>query len=167
MPSNHHSDPETFADLRAGLIAVYRPVNSQELFAIERIALAQQSILRSYRLEAGLEFPADPGNFADWALVLRYQAQAERLYRRALEELQRLQALRGTLPAEDLNQPETEPKPKAQAPALDPRRLPRHIFKRRPHPDPRSNLADSRSQGSGQPIPAANLNELNRTPQPR
>src|ERR1700738_3081761 len=40
--------------LRADLIAVYEPVNSQELFAIERIALAQQAMLRIARLESGL-----------------------------------------------------------------------------------------------------------------
>jgi hypothetical protein len=40
--------------LRADLIAVYQPVNSQELFAIERIALAQQAMLRIARLESGL-----------------------------------------------------------------------------------------------------------------
>ncbi|HJT89684.1 MAG TPA: hypothetical protein VJ732_17565 [Bryobacteraceae bacterium] len=40
--------------LKADLVAVYEPVNSQELFALERMALAQQAILRSARLEAGL-----------------------------------------------------------------------------------------------------------------
>ena len=40
--------------LRADLIAIYQPVNSQELFAIERIALAQQAMLRIARLESGL-----------------------------------------------------------------------------------------------------------------
>ena len=40
--------------LRADLISVYQPVNSQELFAIERIALAQQAMLRIARLESGL-----------------------------------------------------------------------------------------------------------------
>src|ERR1051326_90188 len=37
--------------LRADLLAVYQPVNSQELFAIERIALAQQALLRAARLD--------------------------------------------------------------------------------------------------------------------
>jgi hypothetical protein len=32
---------------RAKLVAVYQPVNSQELFAIERIALSQQAIRRA------------------------------------------------------------------------------------------------------------------------
>ncbi len=34
-------DLQAVANLRADLIAVYQPVNSQELFAIERIALAR------------------------------------------------------------------------------------------------------------------------------
>jgi hypothetical protein len=40
--------------LREDAVAVYQPVNSQELFAVERIALAQQSMLRAARLESGL-----------------------------------------------------------------------------------------------------------------
>ncbi len=47
-------DLNEVAHLRDDLIAVYQPVNSQELFAIERIALAQQAILRAARLETGL-----------------------------------------------------------------------------------------------------------------
>jgi hypothetical protein len=47
-------DLQEIAHLRADLIAVYQPVNSQELFAIERIALTQQAILRASRLESGL-----------------------------------------------------------------------------------------------------------------
>ena len=47
-------DLQEIAHLRADLIAVYQPVNSQELFAIERLALTQQAILRAARLESGL-----------------------------------------------------------------------------------------------------------------
>jgi hypothetical protein len=47
-------DLQEISRLRADLIAVYRPVNSQELFAIERIALAQQAMLRIAHLEGGL-----------------------------------------------------------------------------------------------------------------
>ena len=47
-------DLQEVAHLCADLIAVYRPVNSQELFAIERIALAQQAMLRIAHLEGGL-----------------------------------------------------------------------------------------------------------------
>src|SRR6201992_2161939 len=42
------------ANLKADAVACYRPTNSQELFAVERIALSQQAILRGYRLESGL-----------------------------------------------------------------------------------------------------------------
>ena len=42
------------ARLRDDLIAVYQPVNSQELFAVERIALAQQALLRVERLHNGM-----------------------------------------------------------------------------------------------------------------
>ena len=39
-------DLDEVARLREDAIAVYQPVNSQELFAVERIALAQQALLR-------------------------------------------------------------------------------------------------------------------------
>jgi hypothetical protein len=47
-------ETEALANLKADLVALYRPVNSQELFAVERIALAQHSLMRTYRIEAGL-----------------------------------------------------------------------------------------------------------------
>jgi hypothetical protein len=47
-------------NLRAHLVHVYRPVNSQELFAIERIAFAQLGLLRVQHLEAGLLTEALP-----------------------------------------------------------------------------------------------------------
>src|ERR1017187_2378230 len=47
-------DLQDLANLKDDLIDFYQPVNSQELFAIERLALAQQAILRIARLEAGL-----------------------------------------------------------------------------------------------------------------
>jgi hypothetical protein len=167
-------DLNEVAHLREDLIETYRPVNSQELFALERIALAQQAILRAARLEAGFfsnclgesldtrgEFrppshsqvaveietnQAQERNFrlADgfhrlitqsnsFALLLRYQAQAERLYRRAIEEFERLKALQKELRNEpnsaeaETNETtcpscETNPIPPGDpAPALDPR----------------------------------------------
>lgn len=45
---------DEFGRLKDDLIAAYQPVNSQELFAVERIALTQQTLLRGARLEAGL-----------------------------------------------------------------------------------------------------------------
>src|ERR1035441_7894921 len=131
------------ADLRADAVACYRPVNSQELFAVERIALSQQSLLRCAALENGLftvclneimnaeDLPvhqllsevlthnlevtrAQNRNFClakgftqntrkhspTWPIFLRYQAQTERLYRRAIEDFDRLKALRPELPNE-------------------------------------------------------------------
>ena len=46
--------PEIIANLRDDAIALYQPVNSQELFAVERVALAQLSLLRCAAMEAGL-----------------------------------------------------------------------------------------------------------------
>jgi hypothetical protein len=151
-------DLQEVAHLQADLASVYQPVNSQELFALERMALAQQAILRAARLEAGLfttclnesldssgnsiipmsrELAGDGDieitqaqnrNYAlaegfhrmarqsnSWSLLLRYQAQAERHYRRAIEEFERLKALRPGLsdqPPEELpNEPIFEPQP--------------------------------------------------------
>src|SRR5664279_1920509 len=47
-------DLNEVANLKDDLVAFYQPVNSQELFAVERIALAQQALLRAARLESGL-----------------------------------------------------------------------------------------------------------------
>jgi hypothetical protein len=136
-------DIDEIARLRAGLIAAYQPVNSQELYALEQMAIRQQAMLRSARFESGLfsaclsealgpdgspRFPlnedvtygieitqaqnrnycladgflrlARQGNGIQ--LFLRYQAQAERLYRRAVEEFERVKKLRGELPTEPI-----------------------------------------------------------------
>jgi hypothetical protein len=134
---------DSVARLKADLLAVYRPVNPQELFALERIALAQQALIRAARLETGLftcclnevmDYTGEPfilisnelirdievtraqnRNYGlaegfhrmvrranSWSLFLRYQAQAERHYRRAAEEFQRLRALREELPNEPI-----------------------------------------------------------------
>ena len=153
-------DVESVARLRADLIAVYQPVNSQELFAIERMALAQQSLLRAAQLEASLftlgmndvvtnyaihleteltngqkiSYGQNRGYYMaegfrqliargkgdPWRLFLRYQAQAERQYRRALEEFERLKTLRGELPNEPTVDPETEEKIDRYAPLPEP-----------------------------------------------
>ena len=39
---------------RADLTALYQPANSQELFALERMAITQQALVRAARLEDGL-----------------------------------------------------------------------------------------------------------------
>jgi hypothetical protein len=41
-------DIDEIARLRADLIAVYQPVHSQELFALEQMALRQQTMLRAW-----------------------------------------------------------------------------------------------------------------------
>jgi len=154
-------DLQEVAHLRADLIAVYQPANSQELFAIERIALAQQAILRIARLESGLltsclndaldtsgqlfiSMSQDLVGYGDieitkaqnrnyaladgfqrmtsnkrsntWPLFLRYKVQTEREYRRALEDFDRLKALRHELP----NEPILEAEPEANETACNP-----------------------------------------------
>jgi hypothetical protein len=146
-------DLQGIARLRDDLIAVYQPVNSQELFALERVALAQHAILRGARLESGyfttcLDTSFDSGgepirlmnetiagdgdievtraqnrNYLlgdgfhrmaresnSFTLLLRYQAQAERHYRRGIEEFDRLKALREELPNEPITDPDLEQK---------------------------------------------------------
>jgi len=96
--------PDELARLREDLVAFYRPANSQERLAVERIAMAQQSMLRAARLEHSL-FAEPPGvelhsllETDAFKMFLRYQAQAERLYRRAVEELMALRARHPQLP---------------------------------------------------------------------
>ena len=105
QPSASFEPTGELARLREDLIAFYRPYDSQERLAVERIALAQQSMLRAARLEASLfaSAPADAphtilGTEA-FTVFLRYQAQAERSYRRAVEELMFLMANRAPRPA--------------------------------------------------------------------
>ena len=160
------SKTSTKSPLRVDLIAVYQPVNSQELFALERMAIFQQAMLRASRLESGLftscmnesfgpeGAPSLPfrqemaagieitrelnRNFilADGfqllvrqgnsiPLFLRYQAQVERLYRRAVEEFERVKKLRPELPNEPIFEDDEplgdspEPQPDEPVPAPD------------------------------------------------
>jgi hypothetical protein len=167
-------DLQEIAHLKTDLTAVYQPVNSQELFALERMALTQQAMLRAARLESGLftncldlalndngtaiatmsrELAGDGDieitraqnrNYAladgfdrmarkpanTWSLFLRYQAQAERQYRRAVEEFDRLKALRPELP----NEPILEVQPEENEPAYVPPDEP--ISTPQPNPEP-------------------------------
>lgn len=151
--------PDQLLDLRADAVAFYRPQNSQEMFAVERIVLAQAAMLRAARMEAGLSLaalntgaadPIGPENLAQrcmltpldysnmrfealhnfalagglikhgdaqaWKVFLRFQSQSERLYRRAVEEFNRLKAERPDPAEQDFqNEPIFEP-----AAALDP-----------------------------------------------
>src|SRR5580658_7731529 len=147
-------DRAQIASLVADAIATYQPINSQEIDAVERIALAQHSMRRMSALEAGfftncldqaMAGPADPNilnrselsNGVDIALeqhraywlgfgfncytrhsnvaatFLRFQAQAERLHRRAVEDFHRLLKLRDLLPPEKYQEP-IEPIPAPQ-----------------------------------------------------
>src|ERR1017187_7605133 len=159
----HLEDLDEIVDLRHDLLHFYHPANSQELWAVERIALCQMSLIRASRLEAGLfttcldqalgsdgppihpidEEMAGLGkgkitfgqghNFAiaesfhrltqrphTWALFLRYQAQSERNYRRAIQEFERLRALRPELESEEIaeipNEPNSPPQPEPNQP---------------------------------------------------
>jgi hypothetical protein len=142
-------DLDEFAILHAKAVATYRPANDQELIAVERIALAQQSLYRCASLEAGLTTSAmnetvSPDGFPAnlltdaithdiqvtvdqnralclavgferlvrrsdaWKYFLRYHAQSERFYRRAVEEFERLKAQRSELPNEPTTVAELE-----------------------------------------------------------
>jgi hypothetical protein len=194
-------DLQEVAHLRADLIAVYRPVNSQELSAIERIALAQQAILRIAHLEGGLlttclnEAPDTSGRLFiamsqqlvgdgdvtitqaqnrayalaegfhrmttskisnTWPLFMRYKVLTEREYRRALEDFDRLKALRHELPNEPIidDQPEpnetpcdplpTDPIPPHEPPLAPPRHAP--VSAAPPPATPLTTLAAERRQ---------------------
>jgi hypothetical protein len=113
MPNPLPDPPEELARLREDLVAFYHPANPQERLAVERIALAQQSILRAARLENSL-FANPPGQHLHSILetegfknLLRYQAQAERAYRRAVEELMFLKSQR--LPTIPASRPAAQP----------------------------------------------------------
>ena len=47
-------DLDEIENLKQDLIEAHQPVNNQELFALEQIAIAQQSLRRAARMEAGL-----------------------------------------------------------------------------------------------------------------
>ena len=128
------------ANLRTDLIAFYQPVNSQELFAIESVAIAQQEMRRVSRLGAGIftvcldmslndngtPFTMSPDLVADievtraFPLFLRYKAQAERLYRRPVEEFERVKALRDELRKEAISDPQPEETEPPSTPAEEP-----------------------------------------------
>jgi hypothetical protein len=128
-------------NLKADAVSCYRPVNAQELFAVEYIAVCQQRMLRGARLECGLFTTAldycleqdgrtfrpmsesmvghgdieitraQNRNFAAgegvhrmvketdvWSILLRYQVNAERQYRRAVQDFERLKRMRPEMP---------------------------------------------------------------------
>jgi hypothetical protein len=150
-------DLKALDHLRQDALDTYRPVNSQEIFAVERIALCQMALLRVARLESGMLTScldrtlgpegeqlcfmsaqmagdgdieitrAQNRNFAlstgfhmntqkphTWELFLRYQAQTERQYRRAIEDLQRLRALRPESDEAEIEETPNEPNSEGQ-----------------------------------------------------
>ena len=193
-------DPAEIDKFKADLVATYQPINSQELFAIESIAIAQQSMRRAARLESGI-FTACLNEAFDrrsdrvlvtlvpdmidttdkysnvercnitraqnrnyglgegfhrfiqradtWPLFLRYQAQAERNYRRGIEDLERLRSMRDELAMEQsvCEQPPVNPEPLCTPFELNP-----FAF---PHPskptEPNQSSPNEPNQ-SGQPI---------------
>ena len=92
-------DTQDLASLTDDAVDFYQPANSQELFAVERIALAQLAVLRAARFEAAI-LSASLGQAAPDPVAQRISAHAERQYRRAVEDLDRLRALREDLPNE-------------------------------------------------------------------
>ena len=170
-------NPDDIDKLKADLVATYQPVNNQEMWAIERLAIAQNSIFRSYRLESGI-FTACLNESLDrrgdtvlitmtpdmvgptekftgiercditraqnrnyglgagfhrfvqkantWSLFLRYQAQAERNYRRGIEDLDRLRSMRDELAMEQsvCEQPARQPRTPLHPLRAEPLRLP-------------------------------------------
>jgi hypothetical protein len=196
-------DLQEIALLKSDLVSVYQPVNSQELFALERMALAQQSILRAARLESGLfttclnetlaanDHPFTPMNeelagdgdievtraqnrnylLAEgflrtvrqsngWTIFLRYQAQAERLYRRALEDFDRLKALRPELPNEAI--PDLQPQPEsATYPTSETNPPPLENVPPAPAPDPDADPS------AGVPRPCPPPRQIPSSPRPR
>jgi hypothetical protein len=135
-------DRAELEELRANLLHCYRPVNSQELEALDCMARARLSMRRAAQLEASLfttsinQAWADPRVYMEpdlerniavsvdqnrgyylaegirlfakesngLSLMLRYQAHAERQYRRALEEFERLKKLRPEMPNEPISE---------------------------------------------------------------
>jgi hypothetical protein len=204
-------------ELRQDALDLYRPVNSQELFAVERIAVCQLSMIRASRLEAGLfttclDQALDPEgepmhlmspelagngdieitraqnrNFIlsegfhrstqkphTWALFLRYQAQAERLHRRAIQEFDRLRALRPEFEREEIEEMPNEPNFPTQPESTQPDAVP---VGQAPSParDPLVALPDAATTPAPQTLPipppsrfdpAAFLSIMNRPPMP-
>jgi len=93
-----------------------------------------------------------------FALLLRYQAQAERQYRRAIEEFERLKALREELPNEPiLAEPETNEttSPSCETnpiPPANPTPAPAPAFQP-PAPGPRPPTPGPASEASPPPAP--------------
>ena len=97
-PPSGLEDTQDLANLTDDAVDFYQPANSQELFVVERIALAELAVLRAARFEAAI-LSASLGQAAPdlvaqriaansnaLSLSIRYSAHAERQYRRAVED---------------------------------------------------------------------------------
>ena len=73
---------------------------------------------RNYALADGFQRMVRQAN--GWSLFLRYQAQAERHYRRSVEEFDRLKALRPELPNESILEVQPEENESTCAPSDEP-----------------------------------------------
>jgi hypothetical protein len=82
-----------------------------------QVALGQN---RSYWLAFGFNRFVARNSANSWTIFLRYQAQTERLYRRAVEEFERLKALRHELPDVLPNEPTAQPEPQETTPTSSP-----------------------------------------------
>jgi hypothetical protein len=96
---------------------------------------------RNYALADGFDRMARQTNNT-WSLFLRYQAQAERHYRRAVEEFDRLKALRADLPNEPILDIQPEDNETACAPPEEPISTPQ------PNPEPLSGAAPCAAQSA-------------------
>src|SRR5664279_4505089 len=118
-------NPETIAHLRADAIDFYKPVNSQEMFAVERIALAQHGMLRVSFMEAGLftnclEEALDCNGKPvilrkhDLTAGLQLTVGQNHNYRLAVEDFDRLKKLRTEFDMEPMIDPQAvQPEPVA------------------------------------------------------
>ena len=102
-------DLQAVAHLKTDLAAVFHPVHAQELFAIERIVLAQQALLRAARLETGLFTTCLPAP----RIATTRSPKASTAW---AEEFERLKALRDELPNEPIFEPQPEQKETTSTP---------------------------------------------------
>jgi hypothetical protein len=108
-----------------------RPITPMRPDMIEGNVAVTRAQNRNYALAEGVRRLARKSNI--FSLMLRYQAQAERQYRLAVEELERLRALRDVLP----NEPTlpTQPQEKPDLATFDDLNIRRHDGPCNPNPD--------------------------------
>jgi hypothetical protein len=136
---NARSHGHEIAHLKTDLTAVCQPVNSQERFAVERMAHTQQAMFRELAGDGDIEITrAQNRNYAlaeGFHRMARQPAQAERHYRRAVEEFDRLKPLRAELPNEAILEVQPKENETFCAPPHEPVSTPK------PKPEPSVNAA--------------------------